>query len=204
MNIPNVSWHLLPGTAISHVAILEFGSQADVQLRTALQEAKGQGAQELIIDVRGNPGGLKDSEAVAVTSEFLQSGNVFLEQDAAGHRTAIAVTGDGLATQIPLCVLIDQGTASSAEIFAGAIQDHQCGQLVGMRTFGTGTVLQPFALSDGAVLLLAVQEWLTPKGRQIWHQGIAPDVEVSLPPGAFLVVPDRGNYLECCHPGQKR
>jgi carboxyl-terminal processing protease len=93
-------------------------------------------------------------------------------------------------------VLIDQGTASAAEIFAGAMQDHERGKLVGARTFGTGTVLRPFALSDGSAVLLAVAEWLTPKGRQIWHQGISPDVEVVLSEGAVALWPDQEGELD--------
>jgi carboxyl-terminal processing protease len=78
-------------------------------------------------------------------------------------------------------VLVDQGTASAAEIVAGALQDAGRATVVGETTFGTGTVLQEFPLSDGSVLLLAVEEWLTPKGRVIWHQGLDPDVTVALP-----------------------
>src|SRR5207253_4613867 len=119
-------------------------------------------------------------------------GNVFLEQDAQGNRTAVPVRPGAHPAEIaaqtwlarlPIAVLIDEGTASSAEIFAGAVQDHGRAKLVGTRTFGTGTVLQPFGLSDGSAVLLAVNEWLTPNGRQIWHKGISPDVEVALPEG---------------------
>ncbi len=127
VSVPDVSWHLLPGAPIAHVAILEFGNHADEQLRAALAQAKSEGAQGLILDVRGNPGGLKD-QAVAVTSEFLKQGTIFQEQDAQGNREAVAVQPGGVATDIPVCVLIDQGTASSAEIFAGAIQDHRARQ----------------------------------------------------------------------------
>jgi carboxyl-terminal processing protease len=84
---------------------------------------------------------------------------------------------------------MDEGTASSAEIFAGALQDHERGKLVGATTFGTGTVLESFRLSDGSAVLLAEAEWLTPKGRQIWHHGISPDIAVALPPDALLLLP---------------
>src|SRR5262249_43176015 len=113
ITLPDVSWHMLPGTAIAHVAILEFGQPADEQLKDALREAQAQGAKGLILDVRGNPGGLKD-QAVAVTSEFLAEGNVFIEQDADGHQTPVPVTAGGTALDIPVVVLIDTGTASSA------------------------------------------------------------------------------------------
>lgn len=194
LSVPDVTWHLLPGAPIAHIAILEFGNQADAQLKAALTAAKEQGAKALIVDVRGNPGGLKE-QAVAVTSEFLKSGDIFQEQDADGKRVAVAVKEGGIATEIPICVLIDQGTASSAEILAGAVQDHERGKLVGTRTFGTGTILQPFLLSDGSVILLAVREWLTPKGRVIWHQGIEPDIEVTLPEDAAILLPEEENTL---------
>jgi carboxyl-terminal processing protease len=189
VEVPDVTWHLLPGTPIAHVAIQNFGSQADTQLRAAVDVARRQGARALLLDVRGNPGGLKE-QAVAVTSEFIADGTVFIQQDARGNREDVTAKSGGIATDIPLCLLIDEGSASSAEIFAGAIQDHDRGKLVGTRTFGTGTVIQPFRLSDGSAVLLAVAEWLTPKGRQIWHQGVSPDVEVALPAAATILLPD--------------
>ncbi len=189
VEVPDVAWHMLPGVPIAHVAISEFGALAHTQLVAALEAAQRQGAKGLILDVRGNPGGLKD-QAVAVTSEFLTRGTVFVEEDAHGKRTAVPVQAGGRATDLPLVVLIDEGTASSAEIFTGALQDHGRAKLVGMRTFGTGTVLQPFGLSDGSAVLLAVAKWLTPNGRQIWHEGVVPDFEVPLPEDTTLVLPD--------------
>jgi carboxyl-terminal processing protease len=87
-------------------------------------------------------------------------------------------------------VLIDRGSASSAEILAGAIQDHDRGKLIGARTFGAGTVLNVFSLSDGSALKLAVSEWLTPKGRRIWHEGISPDIAVTLSDPADVLQPE--------------
>jgi carboxyl-terminal processing protease len=89
-----------------------------------------------------------------------------------------------------MVVLINQGSASAAEITAGALQDYERATLVGQTTFGTGTVLNNFRLSDGSALLLATEMWLTPKGREIWHQGIAPDVEVELPPDVMPSIPE--------------
>jgi carboxyl-terminal processing protease len=189
VEVPDVTWAMLPGAPVAHVAIQNFGKDADVQVKAALQEARQKGVKGLILDVRGNPGGLKD-QAVAITSEFLKSGNVFLEQDAHGDRKAVPVVPGGVAPDMPICVLIDEGTASSAEIFAGAIQDHNRGKLVGTATIGTGTVLQPFGLSDGSAVLLAVAQWLTPNGRQIWHKGISPDIPVPLPADAIMLLPE--------------
>ena len=195
IDLPDVTWHMLPGVPVAHVAIEGFDEPAHDQLLKALREAREKGAKGLILDVRGNPGGLKD-QAVAVTSEFLKDGVVFIEQDADGVRTPVAVQPGGHATDIPVCVLIDEGTASSAEIFAGALQDHGRGVLVGATTFGTGTVLQPFDLKDGSELLLAVAQWFTPNGRKIWHQGIEPDVKVALPEGASILLPEAAAGLD--------
>jgi carboxyl-terminal processing protease len=189
VDVPDVAWHMLPGAAIAHVAIRNFGEHADEQLRKILEAVKTQQAKGVILDVRGNPGGLKE-QAIKVTSEFLKPGEVvFLQKDAKGQTQEMSAEKGGTAADIPLCVLIDQGTASSAEILAGAIQDHQRGKLIGERTFGTGTVLGEFRLTDGSAVLLAIIEWLTPKGRQIWHKGITPDIEVSLPQEASIVRP---------------
>jgi carboxyl-terminal processing protease len=189
MEVPEVSWHLLPGTPIAHLALQEFGVKADEQLRAALKEMRDKGARGAVLDVRGNPGGMKE-QAVAVTSEFLKGGDVvFIQVDAEGGREKVLAKSGGVAPDFPVVVLIDEGTASSAEIFAGALKDHDRAKLVGARTFGTGTVLEPFRLSDGSAVLLAVAKWLTPQGHEIWHQGIAPDYEVRLPRDADIIMP---------------
>jgi carboxyl-terminal processing protease len=195
VEVPDVAWQMLPDAPIAQVAIRNFGERTDAQLRAALNEAHEQGAKALILDLRGNPGGLKE-QAVKVTSEFLKPGEVvFIEKNAKGETNAIPALPDGVAQDIPLCVLIDEGSASSSEIFAGAIQDHERGQLIGTRTFGTGTVLGEFKLSDGSAVLLAINEWLTPKERRIWHKGISPDIEVSLPRDASVVMPESETKL---------
>jgi carboxyl-terminal processing protease len=189
VSIPEVTWTMVPGAPVAHIAIQTFGEQTNQRLVAALEEAHQRGAKGLLIDVRGNTGGLKE-QAVAVTSQFLTEGNVFLEQDARGNRTPVPVLPGARAPDIPLCVLIDEGTASSSEIFAGAIQDHKRGKLVGTRSFGTGTVLEPFPLIDGSWVVLAISEWFTPDGRQIWHHGISPDVPIALPQGALILLPE--------------
>ncbi len=195
---PDVTWRMLPGTPVAHVALREFGKQADAQLRSAIEAAQKSGARALILDVRGNPGGLKE-QAVDVTSQFLQPDQiVFIEADSSGERTQVPVHAEGHTPwTMPMCLLIDEGTASSAEILAGALQDYGRARLVGTRTFGTGTVLAPFGpLHDGSELLLAVAQWLTPKGRQIWHHGIPPDVEVDLPQDVTPLRPDEEPHLD--------
>jgi carboxyl-terminal processing protease len=125
-----------------------------------------------------------------VASQFLSGGTVFIERDASGKETTHAVSAGGVATDLPLVVLVDGTTASSAEIVSGALQDAERGQLIGVTTFGTGTVLGEFLLSDGSALRVGTVEWLTPSGRRIWHEGIVPDVTVERPDDVRPLVPD--------------
>ena len=138
--------------------------------------------------VRNNPGGSL-RQAISVTSQFLPDGNVLQQEDADGNREVFPVREGGIATDIPLAVLINRGSASSSEIFAGAMQDQGRAIVVGETTFGTGTVLQPFRLDDGSTLMLGTSQWLTADGRLIRKQGIEPDVEVELPIGTRLLAP---------------
>jgi carboxyl-terminal processing protease len=158
-------------------------------LREKLAEIVGKRVRGMVLDLRNNPGGLLD-EAVDVASQFLQGGNVLLEKNSRGKVTATPVKPGGLAPNLALVVLINGGSASGAEIVAGALQDAGRAKLVGETTFGTGTVLRQFPLSDGSALLLAVQEWLTPDGHTIWHKGIKPDVTVPLPANIFPLLPE--------------
>ncbi len=177
----NVTWGRLPGTTLAHVRIAAFSQGVSQDLKQVLTDIQGQGMTGIILDLRNNPGGLLD-EAVGVASQFLDDGNILLEKDAQGQVNPVAVQPGGLATDIPIVVLTNRGTASAAEIVAGALQDAGRASLVGETTFGTGTVLNEFRLSDGSALLLATEEWLTPNGRLIWHQGISPNVTASLSP----------------------
>jgi carboxyl-terminal processing protease len=194
ITVDNVSWIMLPGTTIADIRIAGFSQGVTNNLRTALQEAKAQGATSIILDLRNNPGGLLN-EAVGVASQFLSSGNVLLVKNAQGQEQAIPVESGGLATNIPMVVLVNQGTASASEIVAGAIQDAHRGTLIGETTFGTGTVLNAFPLSDGSQVLLATEEWLTPSGRTIWHKGISPDITVSVDSSVTLFVPEAGHGM---------
>ena len=172
-----VSWTMVPGSKTALIRLEQFSTGAADDLKGVLGDVRKAGADRVILDLRGNPGGYVN-EAEAVASQFLKSGNVYIERAADGHETTHAVASGGLATDLPLVVLVDQGTASSSEIVTGAIQDAERAQIVGVTTFGTGTVLGEFALSDGSALRVGTVEWLTPDGREIWHHGITPDIAV--------------------------
>jgi carboxyl-terminal processing protease len=179
INVQNVTWSMLPGTTIADVRIAGFSQGVTNNLQSALKQIQAQGATGIVLDLRNDPGGLLD-EAIGVTSQFLGNGNVLLVQNAQGQQEAIPVKPGGLALNMPMVVLVNQGTASAAEIVSGALQDAHRATVIGETTFGTGTVLNGFPLTDGSQILLATEEWLTPNGRVIWHKGIAPDVTISL------------------------
>jgi carboxyl-terminal processing protease len=183
-----VTWVQLPGTTVAHVRIAGSSDGVTQDLQVALGEIQQQQLTALILDLRNDPGGLL-SEAVGVASQFLTEGRVLLERDTEGQVVPVPVHTGAVASQLPMVVLINGGTASAAEIVTGALQDAGRATVVGERSFGTGTVLSEFSLSDGSALLLATQEWLTPNGNVIWHEGLSPDVEVSLPPETALLLP---------------
>ena len=118
-----------------------------------------------------------------------------LQKNAEDKIKPVPVEPGGIAVSMPLVVLVNGGSASASEIVAGALQDAKRAALVGDTTFGTGTVLYQFKLSDGAALLLAVEEWLTPKGHVIWHKGIVPDFMISLAADTVPLFPDAEQSL---------
>ncbi len=189
IRLRSVTWQMLPGTDLAHVRIALFSNGTSKDLEKTLADIDRSGAKGLILDLRNNPGGLLDM-AVSVASQFLKDGDALQEKDAHGKVRPVPVETGVKKSALPLVVLINAGTASAAEIVAGALQDALRATLVGETTFGTGTVLKTIPLSDGSALQLAFLEWLTPKGRTIWHKGITPDIMVSLPAGASPLLPD--------------
>ena len=188
ITVPAATWAMVPGTDVAMVRLSQFNANATDQITSAIREAEAASATALITDVRNNPGGLL-RQAVQVTSQFLKGGNVLQQEDAEGNREAFPVLKGGIATDIPIVVLINRGSASSSEIFAGAIQDHERGTVLGETTFGTGTVLEPFTLSDSSGLLLGTSQWLTANGRLIRKHGIEPDIEIEMDMGTEMLFP---------------
>ncbi|HEX9118808.1 MAG TPA: S41 family peptidase [Anaerolineae bacterium] len=179
IEVKSVTSQYLPGTRLVHIRVAAFSDGATRELQAALTDAQSHDAAGIILDLRNDPGGLL-SEAIGVASEFLRTGNVLQEKNAQGKITDVPARPTGTTTNLPVVVLINNGTASASEIVAGALQDAKRATLVGETTFGTGTVLNEFDLSDGSAMLLATEEWLTPNGRVIWHHGIAPDEQITL------------------------
>jgi carboxyl-terminal processing protease len=194
ITVHDVSWQQLPETKFAHLRIASFGKGMTAELRAALKRIRGDGLGGIILDLRNNPGGLLN-EAVGAASLFLKDGNVLLVKNARGIVKPIPVKPGAIAADIPLVLLINGGTASAAEILAGAISSAHRAKLIGVPTIGTGTVLSEFRLSDGSALLLAVEEWLTPSGQVIWHKGISPDKVVELPSDGSILRPEEERNL---------
>jgi len=191
IKVPNVLMHYIPQDHIADIEIVQFSDGVSTQLKTDLLQAKKLGATKIILDLRENPGGYL-SEAVNTVSEFVKSGNVLLEQNSTGNRTPVPVTGTTVNTSIPIVILVNHDTASAAEIVSGALQDNHRAIVMGVTTFGTGTVLEQFNLSDGSAILLGTQEWLTPDGQFIRNIGITPNIVVKDPSNVILT-PDIEN-----------
>lgn len=175
INVPSVVWRTLPDNpSMGYVQILLFTSRTPDELKTALQALEQKQITSLVLDLRNNSGGLL-KEAVDVASQFLDGGVVVYEKSNTDENPLNASTG-GLATTLPLAVLVNQGTASAAELVAGAIQDRDRGILVGQTTYGKGTVQQIFRLSDDSSIHITAAEWLTPNHRELDGKGLEPNI----------------------------
>lgn len=192
IKVPNVIMHYIAQDHVADIQLVQFSDGVSDQLKAALSQAKKLGATKFILDLREDPGGYL-SEAVSTASEFIPNGNVLLEQNSTGQRLPIAVNGNTVNTKDTIVVLVNGDTASAAEIVSGALQDNHRAIIMGVKTYGTGTVLQEFPLSDGSAILLGTQEWLTPKGKFIRGNGIVPDITVPLNSNAVILTPNTEN-----------
>src|SRR4029077_4593946 len=167
------------GLGILYIRIYEFGSTTPKEFSDALS-AGLRGAKGIVLDLRGDPGGYIDS-ANDVISEFVASGETFELRDRDSNVERHDATGQPLAPTVPLVVLVDANSASASEITAGSLQVHNRAKLIGVTTFGKGSVQLDFPLRDGADLHLTIKKWYLPNGVTIDHKGLTPDIVVTLP-----------------------
>ncbi|MEJ2209149.1 MAG: S41 family peptidase [Anaerolineae bacterium] len=177
---PSVEWRMLeeaPGIGYARISI--FSGRTALELRDALQDLSEQGMTSLVLDLRGNGGGLFDA-AIDVASEFLSDGVVVYQVEKGDRETVYQVRGRTTLPDAPMVVLVDGGTASASEIVAGALQDRGRAALIGTTTYGKGSVQSVYDLSDGSSVHITHAQWFTPYRRAISGQGLAPDVEVQI------------------------
>ncbi len=164
---------------IAYIRITHFSERTSEELSPVLQSVTQEAATGIILDLRSNPGGSLQA-VVEVTSQFLTEGVVVNIVDNQGNQTVLEVEPDGLATDLPMIVLVDSFSASASEVLAGALQDHKRATIAGTKTFGKGSVNIIRQLKDGSGLAITTARWLTPNGNLIEGEGLYPDYELEL------------------------
>lgn len=176
----NTVEHGMKADKTGYIRVTEFDTVTYNQFKDALDDLEKQGMTGLVIDLRGNPGGNLDT-AVDMLKLILPKGVIVSTKDKYGKKEEYTNEKDHRFNK-PLAVLVDQNSASAAEIFSGAVQDYKVGKIVGVTTYGKGIVQQLFDLGDGTCLKVTISQYFTPKGRNIHKKGITPDVEVKYVP----------------------
>jgi len=179
IDLPSVEGKMLDNN-IAYISISTFGENTSQLLQKYLKELLANNPKGLILDLRYNSGGYLTT-AIEVISQFIPSGVVMYEQEGDGSETSYEAIPGGLATDIPLVVLVNEGSASASEITAGAIQDYNRAPLVGVTTYGKGSVQNWIPLSnDQGAVRITIARWLTPNHRQIHKVGLTPDYVVEI------------------------
>ena len=178
INVPSVATHVFDNRVL-YIRIFDFGTRTATDFDQALKANLKGSVSMVLLDLRDNPGGYVDA-ANSVISEFVRSGTTTILVRRGGKEQVESVSGDGRAFTNSLAVLVNENSASASEITAGAIKDHSRGTLVGVKTFGKGSVQQDYPLRSGADLHLTIAYWLTPNHHSIEKTGITPDRTVTL------------------------
>ena len=163
--------------SVGYIALNQFGDGSVDEVRRALESFEGEDIAALVFDVRYNGGGYLEG-AVELSSFFLKDGKVVSVQRRSGDPVHHYVSGHVLEADLPVAVLINEGSASASEIFAGALQDHKRATIIGKKSFGKGTVQEVFDLPGGSSIRITTAKWLTPNGRDLGSEGIIPDIDI--------------------------
>ena len=177
ITLPDVTTALYQGN-IGYISLTEFGNRSAADFTAGLKALNANTLKGLVFDLRGNPGGYLTA-AVSIASNFLPDGSVLIERGRSGSSNSYPVAGNPLAPDVPLVVLIDGGSASASELVSGALQDAGRAKLVGLRSYGKGSVQIIEGLQNGGAAHITVARWYTPKGRTIQTVGLTPDVEIA-------------------------
>lgn len=191
IQVPNIDSSYDAKTGVYYIALYEFTEKSGTQFDEAFKKFQASGARSLIIDLRGNPGGYLD-QATRIASHFLSRGSVVVTEDYSGKHENVVHRSSG-TNDVPagtkVVVLINQGSASASEIFAGALQDYGVATLIGTRSFGKGSVQEVVSIGKSS-LKITVARWLTPHGRSISDGGLTPDIKVDMTQEEFAAGKD--------------
>lgn len=179
IHVPSVEYEVKQTAtgSVGYIALNQFGDDAVPEVRNALEKLEDEDLKGLVFDVRFNGGGYLEG-AVDLVSFFLSEGKVVSVQRRTGEPIHHYVTGRPLVPDLPLVVLINEGSASASEILAGALQDHKRATIVGKKSFGKGTVQEVFDLPGGSSIRITTAKWLTPAGKDLSSEGVTPDIAV--------------------------
>jgi carboxyl-terminal processing protease len=172
ISAPDVTYRMVGN--VSYIDISSFSMNTNAQLNSALETVDLKDTTGIILDLRDNPGGLV-SGVVDVASHFVKEGVIVTLVDNKGDRSSQSAHPNGVFTDLPLVVLVNQYTASASEILSGALQDYHRATIAGNTTLGKGSYDTFFQLSDGSAIYLTIGRWLTPDGLEIEGKGITPD-----------------------------
>jgi len=190
IDISSVLWNKIPKSNLVYLQITQFAADTSREIDQALVEILNEEngpVEGILIDLRNNPGGFLQ-EVLNVISQFLpENTSILHERDAQGEVYTYYSHGPGMISDIPLVVMINEGSASASEIMAGALSQNGRAKLVGETTLGTGTVVRPFMLTDGSMIRVGVTHWLTPNFEMIRGQGISPDIVIEQSPAIEML-----------------
>lgn len=181
VGVPSVTNVSVLSGVVGYLRIRRFGERTAAELDETLETLVAGGAKGLVLDLRGNPGGLLQA-AIAVSARFLPPDTLVTttEWRAGAKRREFRTPRDAKPTDLPMVTLVDSSSASAAEVVAGCLQDWERSPLVGRQTFGKGSLQDLVTLPDGRALRLTTAQYKTPKGRVIHQRGLAPDIDVAL------------------------
>lgn len=178
ITVKSVKYKMLDN-GIAYVELSQFGDDTVTEFDKAVREMLAQNAKGLILDLRNNPGGLLD-DSIKIGGEFVEQQVIVKERDADGSVLDLKSEGPARLKDLPVVVLVNEGSASASEILAGALRDHRQVPLIGTKTFGKGSVQDLDNLPQETSLRLTVAHWLTPNGSEIDEKGLEPDIKVEL------------------------
>lgn len=178
--LPTVESKLLPGTTFGYIKITMETAETANEFARALDALRAQKITGLVLDLRNNPGGLFPDPVLEITGHFVPNNIVLYEKYRDGSEKAFNARGGNKAAGLPVAVLVNGGTASAAEIIAGALKDYKRAVLIGEPTYGKGSVQVIRNLSDGSALHITVATWYTPQRTPLDGKGLAPDIAIPL------------------------